>query len=123
MPSIVSRNATPLISGLFIVSLVSGVALFFHFGSSYFHGMHEWLSVVLIVPFVLHLWKNWRPFANYFKRGPMAVSLVASLAAAMVFVVPGAGPDLGRCRRTAAARRLRRHAERLDRQSRAALRS
>ena len=88
MPSIVSRYATPLISGLFFVSLVSGIALFFHFGSSYFHGMHEWLSVVLILPFVLHLWKNWRPFANYFKRGPMAVSLVASLAAALVFVVP-----------------------------------
>ena len=95
MTSIFSRYATPLISGLFIVSLVSGVALFFHFGSSYFHGMHEWLSLVLILPFVLHLWKNWRPFKTYFKRGPMAVSLIASLAAAMVFVVPVLTSDDG----------------------------
>ncbi len=26
--------------------------------------MHEWLSMVLIVPFVLHLWKNWRPMTG-----------------------------------------------------------
>jgi hypothetical protein len=62
MPSILSRYATPLITGLFIVSLVSGVALFFHLGSAWFHSMHEWLSMVLILPFVLHIWKNWRAF-------------------------------------------------------------
>lgn len=88
MPTILSRYATPLMTGLFIVSLVSGVALFFHVGSAWFHSMHEILSMVLIAPFVLHLWKNWRPFLNYFKRRPMALSLAASTAAALVFVVP-----------------------------------
>lgn len=88
MPPILNRYSTPLMTGLFVVSLVSGVALFFHLGSAYFHSMHELLSMVLIAPFVLHLWKNWRAFANYFKRRPMAISLAASLAAAMVFVVP-----------------------------------
>ena len=102
MPSILSRYATPLVTGLFVVSLVSGVALFFHYGTAYFHSMHEWLSMVLIAPFVLHIWKNWRSFLNSFKRPAMAASLVASLAASMIFVVPvltsaetGAGrPDL-----------------------------
>lgn len=88
MPSILSRYATPLTTGLFVVSLVSGVALFFHFGSAYFHSMHEWLSMVLIAPFVLHIWKNWRSFITYFKRPAMALSLVASLAVSMFFVVP-----------------------------------
>jgi len=88
MPSILSRYATPLITGLFVVSLVSGVALFFHLGSAWFHSMHEWLSMVLILPFVLHIWKNWRAFLNYFKRPAMAVASVASLAAALAFVVP-----------------------------------
>lgn len=88
MPSILSRYATPLTTGLFVVSLVSGVALFFHFGSAYFHSMHEWLSMVLIAPFVLHIWKNWRAFITYFKRPAMSMALVASLAASMVFVVP-----------------------------------
>ncbi len=88
MPSFLSRYATPLTTGLFLVSLVSGVALFFHYGSAYFHSMHEWLSMVLIAPFVLHIWKNWRSFINYFKRPAMAFSLVASLAVSLFFVVP-----------------------------------
>lgn len=98
MPPILSRYATPFITGLFLVSLVSGVALFFHFGSAYFHSMHEWLSMVLILPFVLHIWKNWRAFLNYFKRPAMAVASVASLAAAVAFVVPmmTAGGSTGR---------------------------
>jgi hypothetical protein len=88
MPSFVNRYATPLITGLFLVSLVSGIALFFHVGPAGFHGMHEWLSMALILGFVLHLWKNWRPMTVYLKRAPMALSLALSVAAAAVFFVP-----------------------------------
>lgn len=92
MKSALMRYATPTITGLFLVSLVSGVALFFHFGSSWFHGMHEWLSMVLIVPFGLHIWKNWRAFLTYFRRSPMVLSLAASVLAGVAFVVlPGEG--------------------------------
>ncbi len=42
----------------------------------------------VIVPFVLHVWKNWRPFLSYFKRLPMAIALGASLAASLVFAWP-----------------------------------
>lgn len=88
MPAFLARYATPLTTGLFIVSLVSGIALFFHWGGAAFHGMHEWLSMVLIAPFVLHVWKNWRPFLSYFKRLPMAIALGASLAASLAFAWP-----------------------------------
>tara|TARA_R110002020_G_scaffold48818_2_gene139126 strand:+ start:9937 stop:10440 length:504 start_codon:yes stop_codon:yes gene_type:complete len=88
MPTLLNRYATPFITGLFLVSLVSGVALFFHWGSAAFHGMHEWLSMVLILPFVLHVWKNWRPFLAYFKRLPMLAALVVSLVGGLAFAVP-----------------------------------
>ncbi|WP_096787480.1 DUF4405 domain-containing protein [Rhodobacter sp. CZR27] len=88
MPSILGRYATPFITGLFIVSLISGIALFFHIGPSGFHGMHEWLSMVLIVPFALHLWKNWRSFLNYFRRLPMGIALGASMLVALPFLMP-----------------------------------
>lgn len=94
MRNVLMRYATPLITGLFLVSLISGVALFFHVGSSWFHGMHEWLSTVLIVPFLLHIWKNWRAFICYFRRIPMAVSLAVSVLAAALFVYP-AGSEQG----------------------------
>ena len=88
--------ATPLTTGLFLVSLISGVALFLGLGPAYFHGMHEWLSMVLILPFVLHIWRNWRPFLGYFKRAPMAIALAVSVAAAAAFVVPVMGAEGGR---------------------------
>ena len=95
MPSFVSRYATPFTTGLFIVSLVSGIALFFHWKGSFFHGMHEWLSMVLIVPFVLHVWKNWRPFSLYFKRPAMAIALALSLVAALAFMVQSSNGPRG----------------------------
>lgn len=95
MPSFVSRYATPLITGLFMVSLVSGIALFFHVGGATFHGMHEWLSMVLIVPFIAHIWKNWRPFVNYFKRWPMAIALALSVVVSIPFAIPSSSGSTG----------------------------
>ena len=92
MPPVLYRYATPLITGLFLVSLISGLALFLHIGPGGFHPMHEWLSLVLIVPFGLHIWRNWRPMVSYFKHAPMVVALVVSLAAGAAFLFPGATP-------------------------------
>lgn len=91
MSRLTSRYATPLVTGLFLVSLISGGALFFHIGPGGFHGMHEWLSMVLILPFALHLWRNWKPMAGYFRHMPMAVALVVSALAAGAFLVPMGG--------------------------------
>ncbi|HRK43920.1 MAG TPA: DUF4405 domain-containing protein, partial [Gemmobacter sp.] len=96
MSALLYRYATPFTTGLFVVSLVSGLALFFHVGPSGFHGMHEILSLVLILPFGLHVWRNWRPMVSYFKRGPMAIALVASVAAAGVFLIPSGDNAAGR---------------------------
>ncbi len=98
MPTLFSRYATPFITGLFLVSFVSGVALFFHWQQGAFRGMHEWLSMVLILPFVLHLWKNWRPFLAYCRRPPMAIAMGLSLAASLAFAWPsitGTGQSAG----------------------------
>lgn len=84
------KYATPVMTWLFVISLVSGLALFLHLGTQYFREMHEWLSLVLIIPFVLHVWKNWRPFLAYFKRWPMKLSLAACAAVAVAFAAPAA---------------------------------
>ncbi|MFN3719277.1 MAG: DUF4405 domain-containing protein [Rhizobium rhizophilum] len=95
MSSLLSRYATPLTTGLFLVSLVSGIALFFHVGTAAFRGMHEWLSMALIAPFLLHVWKNWRPFLAYFKRLPMTLALGLSLVAGLVFAWPSLSDNAG----------------------------
>lgn len=95
MPSLLNRYATPLITGLFLVSLVSGAGLFFHVGPVAFHGMHEWLSMALILAFALHVWKNWRPMTAYLRRLPMAVSLALSAVAAGLFFIPTGEAERG----------------------------
>jgi 4-amino-4-deoxy-L-arabinose transferase-like glycosyltransferase len=89
MNAIMTRWATPLTLGLFAVSAVSGVALFFHFGQGAFHEMHEWLSMVLLPPFALHMARNWTPLANYIKRSALWAPLGLSLVAAGAFAAPG----------------------------------
>ena len=88
MSELFRRYATPFITGLFLVSLISGVALFFHWQSGVFKEMHEWLSMVLIIPFGLHVWKNWRPMVAYMSKAPFAIASVASVVAALVFAYP-----------------------------------
>lgn len=82
------RYATPFITGFFLVSLVTGIALFFHTGPQAFRGMHEWLSMVLVLPFALHIWKNWRPMVSYFRHAPMVVALALTAVASVPFFLP-----------------------------------
>jgi len=85
----VNRYATPLITGLFVVSTVSGIALFFHWIPPVFRAMHEWLSMLLLLPFVLHLWKNWNALLAYFRRKTIWLPLAASLVVAVPFAAMG----------------------------------
>jgi hypothetical protein len=81
---------------LFAVSAISGAALFFHAGKGVFHGMHEWLSMILLAPFALHVWKNWTPLIGYLRRRTLLVPVAVSLVAALAFAVPalcGTGRD------------------------------
>ena len=85
MPSILQRYATPLTIGLFLVSLISGAALFVHAAPGAFHSMHEWLSMALIAPVALHLWRNWRPMTNYLAKPAFSAAMAVCLIAALGF--------------------------------------
>lgn len=86
MNNFLSRYATPFTVGLFLVSTISGVALFFHWQSKLFHGMHEWLSMLLLLPVVFHIQKNWFAMTGYFKTRRIWVPLLLSLAGGAVFI-------------------------------------
>lgn len=93
------RYGTPLTAGLFTVSAVSGVALFFRWTPRTFHAMHEWLSMLLLAPFALHMVKNWKPLVAYAKRKTLFIPLVLSLLVAVPFALtagkgPGGNPAL-----------------------------
>lgn len=88
MLRVLKTHGTTFTIVLFAVSAVSGVALFFHWGSAAFHGMHEWLSMLLLAPVVVHLWRNWPGFSGYLKRRQLLVPAVIGLAASLAFAVP-----------------------------------
>lgn len=81
------RYGTPLTVGLFAISAISGVALFFHWSSRTFHSMHEWLSMLLLAPLALHLWKNWKPLLAYAKKKTLFIPLALSVVIAVPFAV------------------------------------
>ena len=94
---IAHRLATPLTTGLFAVSAVSGVTLFLHRLPGAFHAMHVWLSMVLLLPLAFHVWRNRGPLLGYARRGTLVLPLVACPAAAPFAVhglngAPGGNP-------------------------------
>lgn len=89
--TLIAKYATTLTTTLFAVSAVSGVFLFFHTAQDIFKEMHEWLSMVLLVPVAFHLYKNWRSFLMYFRNRSFTVPIAASLVAAIAFGYATAG--------------------------------
>ncbi|MCX7514650.1 DUF4405 domain-containing protein [Frateuria sp. STR12] len=87
MGNFMHRYGTPLTAGLFLVSTVSGVALFFHWAPRTFHAMHEWLSLLLLAPFALHLWKNWKPLLAYARRKTLLIPLLLCVIGAVPFAL------------------------------------
>ncbi len=88
MKSSLHKYATPLTVALFAASAISGVSLFLHVGQSAFHEMHEWLSIALLLPFALHLWKNWGALVGYARRGALLLPVLGVVAVAVLFAVP-----------------------------------
>lgn len=85
MAQLIDRYATPFITFLFLISLITGLGLFFRIGPTAFREMHEILSLVLILPFGLHLWKNWRPMMAYLRRPAFTGAALISAALMLPF--------------------------------------
>lgn len=93
MQNLFKTHGTTLTIGLFLVSTISGIFLFFHLWSATFHGMHEWLSMVLLIPVGVHIWRNWAAFARYFKKKTIFLPLAVSLLAGIAFAYPSLTTD------------------------------
>ena len=56
---------TPLTTGAFLLTAVTGVLLFFHAATGLNKEVHEWLSWVFLIGAILHLALNFGPFKKY----------------------------------------------------------
>jgi Domain of unknown function (DUF4405) len=78
--------ATPLTVATTLVTLVTGVFLFFHFAPGLTRPSHEWIGMVMVLAVAAHIILNFRAFTTYFKR-PVGLALMTLGAVAMVATV------------------------------------
>lgn len=79
--------STPLIIGAYLVTGVSGVMLFFHFGESLIKDAHEWIGMLFVLGALLHIKNHWTPFKRYFSKPIAQAVMVSALAAGLSFMV------------------------------------
>lgn len=94
---------TPLLSGLFLLSAITGVLMFLHVASKQARVSHEWLSWALVAVAALHVVLNWksllvslRPTVAKVTLG--AFALFTLVAAAMPLDQGGGGVSPGQSR-------------------------
>ncbi|MCI5133007.1 MAG: DUF4405 domain-containing protein [Candidatus Electrothrix sp. EH2] len=56
---------TPITTGAFLLTAVTGILLFFHADTGLNKAVHEWLSWVFLIGAILHLTLNFAPFKQY----------------------------------------------------------
>lgn len=83
--------ATPLTIATTLVTLVTGVFLFFHWSPGLTRPAHEWIGMLMVGAVAAHMALNWRAFTTYFKR-PLGLGLIGLGAAAMVATVLVSAP-------------------------------
>jgi len=59
---------TPITTGAFLLTAVTGVLLFFHADTGLNKAVHEWLSWVFLIGAILHLILNFGPFKKYLSQ-------------------------------------------------------
>ncbi len=83
---------TPVTIGAFLLSAVTGIAVFFHINIGLVRWSHEWLSWLLVGAAALHIVANFTNFVRYFfdAKGLILMGIFALLLAAS-FVPLGGG--------------------------------
>ena len=59
---------TPITTGAFLLTAVTGVLLFFHAATGLNKEVHEWISWIFLIGAILHLALNFGPFKKYLKQ-------------------------------------------------------
>ena len=77
---------TPLATGAFLVVAGTGVAMFFHQGTSLGRELHEWLGWAMIAAGVLHAVVNWNGLKSHLGRA-MGKTIIGAFAVALVLAL------------------------------------
>lgn len=83
-----SRWATPLTIGSFIISAVTGILIFFHINIGLVKPSHEWLSWLMVIGVAAHITVNWKVFLRYFSTAKkLSLSLIIGCCALTILSI------------------------------------
>lgn len=82
MRQTLAKWGTTFIIWFFPISAITGVMLFFKVGEQIVKTPHEWIGLVVVAAFLVHLIRNWRTFLNYFKKPPIYAALAVAVIVA-----------------------------------------
>ncbi|WP_040433236.1 DUF4405 domain-containing protein [Chlorobium ferrooxidans] len=85
--------ATPLASGAFTISAVTGLLIFFDIEIGMVEDVHKWLSWLLVGGVLLHLLSNWKQFTGYFSKKPAIAIIATALLVTIASLLPLFGED------------------------------
>lgn len=88
---------TPVVIGVFGLSAVTGVLMFFHLDSGLNKTAHEWLSWAMVIGVSLHVLLNLPAFKRYFTQttGRVVIGLFALVLALSFIPAGGSGGEPG----------------------------
>jgi len=76
---------TPAVVGLFLFIAISGLGLFFHVGSGFFHSAHEWLGLLFAAAALWHGLRYWKNIAGYWNKGVSRAVMTGMVALSLGF--------------------------------------
>ncbi len=82
---------TPITTGAFLLTAVTGVLLFFHAATGLNKAVHEWLSWVFLIGAVVHLALNFAPFKKYLGQRKGQLLMGASVLLLVLSFIPIGG--------------------------------
>ncbi|MEG3617135.1 DUF4405 domain-containing protein [Magnetovibrio sp. PR-2] len=80
------KHATVLTAITFVIVGVTGVMVFFHLGTQYVMGMHEWLGLVMVAAAALHMTRHMKALGKQLQKPRARVWLATGALVTAVFV-------------------------------------
>jgi hypothetical protein len=85
--------ATPLATGAFTISAVTGLLIFFDIELGMVEDVHKWLSWLLVGGIIAHVLSNWKQFTGYFSQKTGIVLIGSALLITVASMLPMFGEN------------------------------
>lgn len=85
--------ATPLATGTFAISAITGIFLFLDIEIGNVEPVHKWIGIAMVAGVMFHVVANWKQFTGYLSKKPAVAIMATALLATLLSVLPIGGEE------------------------------